>query len=347
VNALVWLGVIAGLLIAYVGVVFALNRWSSLPKLEVEALDGGEQPLGAAQAPLAIATWNIGYAGMGREADFIMDLGRQKRPESAELVDRNMAAIAERLAGLDADVLFLQEAARPSWNTYRRDVIGSMRERLGKYSMTFGEEIDTRGVPPPWNVRIGNAIFSRYPGVVERRGLPLEPTFEYGAFRKRYRMHILRLQTSDGVDWTLVNIHLSAFDAERANVREKQLASVLEFAKAEYAEGRHVVVGGDWNLRLAASDFPHKTESRFLFWVRDLPAGASPPGWRWGVDASAPTVRTAHQPYEEGDNYTLIVDGFLLSPNVEVRAVETLSLGFAHSDHNPVRIVVAAATPKN
>ncbi len=37
-------------------------------------------------------------------------------------------------------------------------------------------------------------------------------------------------------------------------------------------------------------------------------------------------------------NYTSVIDGFLVSPNVEIASVKTLDLGFAHSDHNPVRV---------
>ena len=32
----------------------------------------------------------------------------------------------------------------------------------------------------------------------------------------------------------------------------------------------------------------------------------------------------------------LVIDGFILSPNVRLERVETQDLAFAHSDHNPV-----------
>lgn len=34
------------------------------------------------------------------------------------------------------------------------------------------------------------------------------------------------------------------------------------------------------------------------------------------------------------------IDGFIVSPNVEVTSVETLDAGFAYSDHNPVKLQV-------
>jgi hypothetical protein len=38
-----------------------------------------------------------------------------------------------------------------------------------------------------------------------------------------------------------------------------------------------------------------------------------------------------------------VIDGFIVSPNVTVSAVETLDLGFQNADHNPVCITVSLA----
>ena len=97
-----------------------------------------------------------------------------------------------------------------------------------------------------------------------------------------------------------------------------------------------MVAGGDWNLRLATTDFPYTTEEKKKAWVRDLPADLIPDGWHWAVDSDTPTNRTLDQPYRPGVNYRSVIDGFLVSPNVEVVGVETRDLDFANSDHNPV-----------
>lgn len=282
-----------------------------------------------------MATWNLGYAGMGEESDFILDLGQQSRPLSAELVRKNAAGIAQQLPRLEADVVLLQEVARPSFSTYGFDLLAAVRSALPNHGVAFGADVDTRFVPQPFSIQIGNASLSRVAvAAAERRALPLEPEFQYGLFRKGYRMHILRL--AGEVPWVFVNIHLSAFDDSSDAVRERQLQSVMDFAVAEYEAGRHVVVGGDWNMRLAPTDFAHTTAEKYLFWVRDLPANAVPAGWSWGVDRRAPTVRTANQPYVRGENYRLIIDGFLVSPNVALEKVTTIDLDFETTDHNPV-----------
>ena len=50
-----------------------------------------------------------------------------------------------------------------------------------------------------------------------------------------------------------------------------------------------------------------------------------------------------NQPYDPSDaanTQYYVIDGFILSPNVRLRSVETLDLGFARSDHNPVLLRV-------
>ena len=60
------------------------------------------------------------------------------------------------------------------------------------------------------------------------------------------------------------------------------------------------------------------------------------------MDNTVPSCRSldrplAGTPREEFQFY--LIDGFILSPNVEAESVETLDYGFICSDHNPVRMV--------
>jgi len=41
--------------------------------------------------------------------------------------------------------------------------------------------------------------------------------------------------------------------------------------------------------------------------------------------------------YSRGENYTTIIDGFIVSPGVEVLEVSTTDLDFQPGDHQPVR----------
>lgn len=43
-------------------------------------------------------------------------------------------------------------------------------------------------------------------------------------------------------------------------------------------------------------------------------------------------------PYTKGVNYTLVIDGFIVSDNVTVKEVENIDTGFEFTDHNPVKM---------
>ena len=72
-----------------------------------------------------------------------------------------------------------------------------------------------------------------------------------------------------------------------------------------------------------------------------LPAGE---GWQFVYSLDAPTCRLLNQPYDPEDvknTQYYVIDGFIISPNVELVLVENLGdLDFANSDHNPVHIQV-------
>ena len=325
--------------------IFLVNRLSGPAALEVAEFRPPASPV-PMNGTLSVTTWNIGYAGMGAEADFVMDLGEQKRPLSAQHVETNLQAIGAHLASLDTDVIFLQEAARPSFSTYQIDVLDHVERALPDHGMMYKAEAETRFLPPPIRTSVGSAIFSRHAArSAERRALPLEPTYVAGTFRKAYRMHILRLTEDTGVEWVLINVHLSTFDTPEDDVRGAQVKALMAFAQSEYQAGRHVVIGGDWNLRLSPTEFPHNTDERFRFWIRDFPQEQVPADWHWAVDAEVPTVRTAHKPYVAGENYVLIIDGFLVSPNVETVSVQADDLGFRNTDHHPVRASFRSKAP--
>ena len=65
-------------------------------------------------------------------------------------------------------------------------------------------------------------------------------------------------------------------------------------------------------------------------------------GWTFAYDLDSPSCRLLNQPYDKDDENTqhYVIDGFILSPNVELTNVQTLGLDFGSSDHNPVFINV-------
>ena len=71
-----------------------------------------------------------------------------------------------------------------------------------------------------------------------------------------------------------------------------------------------------------------------------------PEGWQFAYDLTVPSCRLLNQPYdpESPDTQSYVIDGFILSPNVEVKKVETLDAQFTYTDHNPVILEAALSS---
>lgn len=69
---------------------------------------------------------------------------------------------------------------------------------------------------------------------------------------------------------------------------------------------------------------------------------ALPEGWDYLYDDTTPTCRLLNQPYDPESDLTqyYVIDGFIVSPNLQVLSVETLDESFTYSDHNPVLLQV-------
>lgn len=320
--------------IAYMAAVVLLNRATTPQRGALEVVRAGE--LAPAGSSISVLNWNLGYAGLGKDADFVADGGTSYRFSSRELVEQNLAGIERTLRAHPADVLILQEVTRISALNHGVLMWSRLSAENASADRVFMYDVATRLLPVPLRLEHGAAVFSqRRISSAERVPLPLEPEFILGFFRKQYSLLVTRLPAEGGGEWVIVDVHLSAFD-KGADIRRQQLQAALAFAEKEFAKGNRVVLSGDWNLILGGRQFPHRTDAKFLDWLSPFPPDALPAGWRLGFDPDVPSVRTLHRRYTAGDNYVSIIDGFIVSPNVEIEEVKTIDLGFEFSDHQPI-----------
>lgn len=340
-----WIFVFLTAVIFYLIVVFLGNRWNS-PAYGDLGLSGASQPKSAGRE-LSVTTWNIGYAALGARADFLIDGGNHLRVLSKPEIEGATRKIGNKLLEFDSNVILLQENAGASFLTRGVSVRRILNSALKDKGTCYWSDFSTRFVPRPLRINHGMSV---YTGMVHNGcraiALPQDPSYYYGFLKKYYGGVVTRVPI-EGTDaeWVVINVHLSAFD-ESAAVRKKQLSALFALAGDEFSRGNHVVIGGDWNMKLSDAEFPHQTESKHLFWVFDFPMEMLPKGWSVAADHSVPTVRTLHQPFVSGENYTMIIDGFVVSPNVETLSVNTADLEFSITDHQPVQAKFSAlATP--
>lgn len=291
-------------------------------------------PASSISSPLNVLVWNIGYAGLGEESDFVADGGEMLLPPDRHAIVKNLDGILKTLQNSEFDVALMQEVAEAGFLTRGVEVLGGIAEGLSDHSLFFSSDISTKWFPQRISLKHGLAIFSKdmkTPPQVIR--IDEEPERIMGFIKRKYHIQEMEL-VIDNQDWAIINIHLSAFD-KSASVRTKQLETVFKIANEHYQAGKAVVVGGDWNMRLGQTDFPYTSSEEALFWIHDFPQGAINDGWQKVFDPSGPTVRTNERPFNKGENYTTIIDGLVISPNVSLLDAQLINLDFKYTDHQP------------
>jgi endonuclease/exonuclease/phosphatase family metal-dependent hydrolase len=335
---------IASLVVVVVGALgfFTFTAFDPPPSLELEPLGTAEN---RAPRELSLLTWNIGYAGLDRDADFFMDGGRMAGPRSQQAVEQNLSAIRSELLKHAPDVLLLQEVDRAASRTWDTDQVEALTTAFPAHQGWYGVNFRSPFVPVPPASPIGRVesgvltLLSSAATAATREQLPGSFGWPVRLFHlKRCAVFARVPSATQGKDWILVNLHLSAFDD--GSLRQQQSAFLGKRMRELYEQGHYVVLGGDWNLVLPGVDSttfgPSTTSAENLAWLQSLPGDWTPEGWTWAMDPSVPTVRTNDQPYRPGENHRTVIDGFLLSPNIRLDEVKGIELGFAHSDHQPV-----------
>ena len=148
-----------------------------------------------------------------------------------------------------------------------------------------------------------------------------------------------KIPVNNGKHVRLVNLHLSAYD-EGGKIRKQQVEYLKEYMNKHYENGDYVIMGGDWNQLVSNAQL---SDPKFVKerpeWLVELPKDFTDGGFKWAVDPSVMTVRDDVKKYVEGENFVTIIDGFIVSPNVEIVNVQGKDLKFENSDHNPVSAV--------
>ena len=287
---------------------------------------------------LTIFTWNIGYAGLGKDMDFFADGGTTSIPPKDKFEEylKGILKVVSKYSSV-SDVMYFQEVDRDSDRSYHVDEYEKLKEILKGFASVFAYNYVVDFVPAPithpmGKVSGGMATFSRYDfHDPVRIALPGQYPWPKKLFYLDRCMVVIRIPAPDGKEWVLVNTHNSAFDS--GDQRKEQLSFIKKFITDEYKKGNYVVIGGDWNLMIGGK-FEYTEEPEEFY--KPLPKDWTPKGWKWVIDEKTPSNRSVKAAYEKGKTFVTIMDGFLVSPNVKVLSVRGVNLEFVYSDHNPV-----------
>lgn len=295
---------------------------------------------------VTVYSWNIGYGGLGEESDFFMDGGKMVDPPSQETVEKNMDGILEFITAQDADAWLLQEVDVDSSRTEGMDQFAMLQENWnGSSGFAYNYKCPFVPYPLPPLGQIESGIATLTAPLtwanMERISLPCPFSWPVRAAQIKRCLMVTRMPI-EGSDQELVliNLHLEAYDDGEGKIAQTKL--LLEVLQEEYEKGNYVIAGGDFNQSFPGvlDAYPIADPEKWTPGI--LEDGTLPEGWQFAYDTASPTCRLLDQPYNENCQ-KYVIDGFILSPNVQLNAVETVDLDFQYSDHNPVRLEVTLA----
>ncbi|OQR53303.1 endonuclease/exonuclease/phosphatase family protein [Bacillus sp. CDB3] len=295
--------------------------------------------------PFKVTTFNIGYAGLDAKQDFFMDGGTGSRSRSREQTNINLQHMSSFLKQENADFVLLQEVDIKALRSYDQNQYQFFQQRLSSYASTFGYNYRTPWVPVPFlhpmgYVKSGLATFSTYfIKNATRFHLPGREPWPKQLFDLDRAMIEHLIPIEGGKNLRIVNLHLSAYDTD-GKIRKQQIEYIKHYMHAHHQKGDYVILGGDWNQLLADTQLQDPTFlDSWPEWLVGLPKGFTEGGFQWAIDPSVWTVRDNRTEYIKGKSFVTIIDGFLVSPNVEILQVNGHDFQFTHSDHNPVSTI--------
>lgn len=294
----------------------------------------------------SITTFNIGYCGLDDKQDFFLDGGTGSRSSSEEKTKENLDAITSFIKNKGSDFFFIQEVDKNSSRTYHVDEYDYLKNTLENYSATFATNYKVLWNPVP----VTNPIGYLESGLISLSKYTIDDTNRYqypGEENWPRRVVVLdrcfiesRISLDNGKELVLLNSHLSAYD-KGGLIRKQQITYLKKYLEEEYKKGNYVIVGGDWNHQLPGTDSTYfETTALWPDWLQKIPEDFTPEGFQWAVDKKVPSNRSVDMPYKSGENFLSVIDGFLVSPNIEIKEVKGSNLQFKNSDHNPITAVV-------
>ena len=311
------------------------------------ALHNEALPKPAEGEKLNILSWNIGYSGLGKGSDFVLDGGENMRAADKATVQQYLAGISDTVRGGNYDLVLLQEVDVNSTRTYSIDeaaalAFGDAYHALN-YSCGFVPNPNTYFIDPMGKVNSGLMTCSNFEiARAERQSLPCPFSWPLRIvnLKRCLLVSYLPIEGSDK-QLVLVNLHLEAYDDGEGKIA--QTKQLMDFLEQEYGKGNYVIAGGDFNQVFpgALEAYPNTHPENWIPGV--LEESSLPEGFSFVYDLSAPSCRLLNQPYDPSDAVNTqyyVIDGLIVSPNVSVETVETLDLGFENSDHNPVHLIV-------
>lgn len=299
------------------------------------------------ETPFSIMSWNIGFAGLGKDEDFFMDGGKKSLPDSKEVVEKYFSGIKETIGTHPADILFIQEIDIKSKRTYKINQVEAMKAFTGKggsFAYNYNCPFVPIPFPPLGRIQSGVATYTGLEVISsQRHSLPVPFKWPIRLMNLKRCILVSRIPVYEnggdsGHELVLANFHLEAYDSGEGKIAQTKALS--DFIESEYAKGNYVIAGGDFNQKFPGSEaYPVISEDGWI--PGELDANMLNDGWSFVYDDSLPTCRSLEAKYNDeqakAHNWQYyVIDGFIISPNIKKLSMNVIDMDFQNSDHNPV-----------
>lgn len=291
---------------------------------------------------ISLLTWNVGYCGLGKDADFFYEGGKMTRPPE-EQFQKYLNGVFNFISRNDSiDLILLQEVDMDSKRSYHINEADLFNKALTKHASVFAYNYKAGFVPlpvlnPMGAVESGVMTFSKFNfSEASRYSYMVSHNWPTKLFQLSRCFILSRIKTESGKDLILINTHNSAFGNEES-MREFEMILIRSYMLSEYEKGNYVVAGGDWNQN------PPKYDSAVFKYgyvkekgVSKIQNGFFPKEWKINFDKNIPTNRSVVKPFNMKETATTTIDYFITSPNIEILDIKVIQNYFEDSDHQPV-----------
>ena len=306
-------------------------------------------------------TYNIGFGAYTPDFSFFMDGGKSSWAKSKDSVKETIKGAGELVASKDPDFALVQEIDLDATRSYHVNEYSILKENIPAYNCVFAQNYDSAFLfypftQPHGKSKAGLALFSKYPITGSlRRSFPISTSFtKFFDLDRCYS--ISRVPVDNGKELVIFELHMSAYGNSDA-IREGQIRMLSEDMQKEYEAGNYVICGGDFNHDLKAADTQSKASDASNNTQTDSEDSAEPESWAYPFPRSElpehfsfcldqlsedeknnlwNSARNADMEYVPGETYTVTLDGFIISDNVECTKYENVNTGYSYSDHDPV-----------
>ena len=318
----------------------------------------------------SVSTYNIGFGAYSQDFTFFLDTGFDEeenetcgynsKAKNKEEVIKNVNGSIKTMKDLNLDFILLQEVDVKATRSHKVNQDEMFKKEFTNYDSVLCINFDSMFLPYPLydmhgKSKAGLSTLSKYSiKEAERKEYTISDSLSK-LFDLDRCFSVSTIEVSNGKTLYLINSHMSAYD-KGGVIRQKQIDELNTFIEAKRSEGNYVIVGGDFNHDLLT----YNPEYNYTKDIRPFNMTLKDPTWvasyfdenrksplsnNFKVIASnnVPTCRNNDVTWNPDYTYRCVVDGFIVSDNVEVAThynIETKGGnlgydGFAYSDHQP------------